>query len=93
VSLDIDRLAELAHIKLDPKAKEKLSKDLEGILAYVEQLKEVDTKNIAEMSHVFDAKNVYRPDVIVTADVRDKILKHAPEVEGKFLRVPKIVER
>jgi aspartyl/glutamyl-tRNA(Asn/Gln) amidotransferase C subunit len=44
VSLDIDRLAELAHIKLDPKAKEKLSKDLEGILAYVEQLKEVDTK-------------------------------------------------
>jgi aspartyl/glutamyl-tRNA(Asn/Gln) amidotransferase C subunit len=45
------------------------------------------------MSHVFDAKNVYRPDVIVTADVRDKILKHAPEVEGKFLRVPKIVER
>lgn len=93
MSLDIDRLAELAHIKLDPKEKEKLSKDLVGILAYVEQLKEVDTKNVPEMSHVFDAKNVYRADQVVTANVRDKILKYAPETEGRFLRVPKVVER
>lgn len=93
MSLDIERLAELAHIRLNPDAKEKLSKDLAGILAYVEQLKEVDTKSVVEMSHVFDAKNVYRADEVIVADVRDKILKHAPEVEGKFLRVPKVVER
>lgn len=93
MSFEIDKVAALAHIKLSPEESAKLGKDLESILKYVEQLKEIPTDNVKEMSHVLDMTNVFRKDEVIPADVRDKVLKHAPATEGKFFKVPKVVER
>jgi len=93
MSFNIDQVAKLARIRLKPEEKERLSKDLESILKYVEQLKQVDTRNVAETSHVLDLTNVFRKDEAKPSQVRDEVLKHAPEREGNFFKVPKVVER
>lgn len=93
MSFEIEKIAALAHIKLSPEEVQKLGKDLGSILKYVEQLKEIPTDDVEEMSHVLDMTNVFRKDKVVPEDVRDQVLKHAPSTEGKFFKVPKVVER
>ena len=93
MSFEIDKVAELARIKLKPAEKNKLADDLKSILAYVEQLRQVDTKSAAETSHVLDLTNVFRKDEVKPSDARDKVLESAPARQGKFFKVPKVVER
>ncbi len=93
MSFDIDKVAELARLSLKPEEKQKLEKDLEAILGYVKKLEALDTKNIQPMSHVLDLENVFRPDEVKPSEVRDKALKYAPLTDGKFFKVPKVVER
>ena len=93
MSLEIEKVAALAHIKLKPEEIEKLGKDLNSILSYVEQLKEIPTDDVKEMSHVLDMTNVFRKDEVIVSDARDKVLKYAPSTEGKFFKVPKVVDR
>ncbi|HTL48164.1 MAG TPA: Asp-tRNA(Asn)/Glu-tRNA(Gln) amidotransferase subunit GatC [Verrucomicrobiae bacterium] len=93
MSFQIDKVAELARIKLKPAEKAKLEEDLKSILAYVEQLRQVDTKNVAETSHVLDLTNVFRKDEVKPSEVRDSVLESAPARQGKFFKVPKVVER
>lgn len=93
MSFEIDKVAELARIKLKPSEKTKLEGDLKSILAYVEQLRKVPTDQVAETSHVLDLMNVFRQDEVRPSEIRDKVLEHAPARQGKFFKVPKVVER
>ena len=93
MSFEIDKVAELSRIRLKAGEKEKLGKDLASILTYVEQLKEVDTAHAAETSHVLNLMNVFRKDEEKLSQVSDAVLKHAPDREGNFFKVPKVVER
>ena len=89
--IDIDQVAELARLNLKPEERKKLAEDLEHILAYVDQLQELDTKNVPPTSHVLAMENVFRPDRTKASDVRDEVLNHAPKREGKFFKVPKVI--
>jgi len=93
MSFDIQKIAELARLHLKPEEKDKLGKDLNAILAYVEQLKELKTEGVEPTSHVLNLENVYRADEAVQSTVRDKALKHAPQAEGSFFKVPKTVDK
>lgn len=93
MSFNIDHVAKLARIRLKPEEKDRLSKELSSILEYVEDLRKVDTRNVAETSHVLDLTNVFRPDEAKPSKVRDEVLKHAPAKEGNFFKVPKVVDR
>lgn len=93
MSFEIDKIAELARIRLNPDEKQKLEKDLAAILAYIEKLKTLDTGSVEPTSHVMDLKNVFRPDKVVPSDVIDLVLDHAPAREGRFFKVPKVVDR
>lgn len=93
MNFEIEKVAELARLNLKPEEKEKLRKDLEAILGYVEQLKKIDTQRVEPTSHVLNLENVFRPDVVKSSEVRDETLQHAPQREGKFFKVPKVVER
>ena len=93
MSFQIEQIAELARLSLKPEEKEKLKKDLEAILAYVEQLKSVPTDSVEPTSHVLNLENVYRSDKVRPSDVREDVLKHAPRREGNFFKVPKIIEQ
>lgn len=90
---EIEQIAELARLSLKPEEKARLKKDLESILAYVEQLKTVPTEAVEPTSHVLNLENVFREDSVRPSAVRDEVLKHAPEREGNFFKVPKIIEQ
>ena len=89
----IERVAELARLNLKPEEKQKLEKDLGAILDYVKKLDKIDTENVEPTSHVLDLENVYRKDEVHISNAAEKALEHAPHAEGRFFKVPKIVQR
>jgi aspartyl-tRNA(Asn)/glutamyl-tRNA(Gln) amidotransferase subunit C len=93
MAFNIEKIAELARLNLKPEEKKKLEKELDPILNYVKQLDSLDTKNVEPTSHVLNLENVFRKDEVKVSEVRDKVLDHAPQREGKFFKVPKVVER
>jgi aspartyl-tRNA(Asn)/glutamyl-tRNA(Gln) amidotransferase subunit C len=89
----IERVAELARLNLKPEEKQKLEKDLRAILAYVQKLTTLDTKAVEPTSHVLNMENVFRADEVKLSNAAEKALEHAPQTEGSFFKVPKIVQR
>jgi aspartyl-tRNA(Asn)/glutamyl-tRNA(Gln) amidotransferase subunit C len=93
----VARIAALARIKLSEGELEAMVPELNGILAWVEQLGEVDVAGIEPMTAVIPNQQRLRDDV-VDADpltgggVRDKILANAPAAEHGFFGVPKVIE-
>ena len=89
----IEKVAELARLNLKPEEKAKLEKDLGAILDYVQKLSALDTKGVEPTSHVLNLENVYRKDEAKASDAAEKALEHAPHADGRFFKVPKIVQR
>jgi len=85
-------VAHLARIDLKPKELEKLSQQLEEILGLIDKLKEVDIKDIAPTSHILPINNVLRDDKPAESLASDKALENAPQRQGNFFAVPKIIE-
>ena len=93
MDFNIDKVAELARLSLKPEEKAKLSKDLNNILRYMKQLEALDTREVEPTSHVLNLENVFRKDEVKLSGVRDEALARAPSKEGKFFKVPKVVDR
>jgi aspartyl-tRNA(Asn)/glutamyl-tRNA(Gln) amidotransferase subunit C len=64
---------------------------LESILGYVSQLEQVDTTGVPETTRAVEVTNVTRQDGVNPTPVREEILNQAPQREGDFFRVPKIL--
>ena len=90
---DVRKVAKLCRLEIPEDDIEKYSNQLEGILEYIAQLERVDTLNVPPTTRAVEVVNVLREDTIVSSnsDVRDKILDLAPQREGEFFRVPKIL--
>ena len=85
-------MADLARIKLDDSEKEGLTKDIDSILAYVDQIKEA-TVNMDYTPVPGAVHNVFRDDMTITTppESREAILNEAPDREGDFVAVKKII--
>lgn len=92
MKIDIKHIADLARVTLTKAEEEKFSTDLESILAYVEELKEVDTSSVAPMTGGTDLVNAFRGETAQVSEVRKNIVESFPEAEEGFLKVPKIFE-
>ena len=90
---NIDKIALLARLNLSGEEKSVLARDIEKILGYVGELSKLDTKNIEPTSHVLPMENVFREDERKASRVRDDVLAHAPEREGHFFKVPKVIDQ
>jgi len=88
----IEHLAELARIELDKKEEEKLSKDLEKILEYFGELKELDTANIESMAGGTWETDVFRDDAPERTPDTGKGKSQFPEAENGYLKVPPVFE-
>ena len=90
---DVRKVAKLCRLEIPEDDIEKYSNQLEGILEYIAQLERIDTLNVPPTTRAVEVVNVFREDNIVSSssDVRDKILDLAPQREGEFFRVPKIL--
>lgn len=89
---EVEKLAQLARIKLDDAEKQSLTKEIDSILAYVDQIKkatvDVDYTPVPGAVH-----NVFRPDVArtISSEDRERLLNEAPDREGEFVAVKKII--
>src|SRR5690349_14962122 len=89
---DIEKLAQLARIKLTDGDKASLVKEFDSILGYVDQLKKVNVSMDTE-GRVGAVKNVMRADVAEDSgpEDRERLLAEAPRREGDFIAVKKII--
>jgi aspartyl-tRNA(Asn)/glutamyl-tRNA(Gln) amidotransferase subunit C len=88
----VAHIATLARIKVPEIELDAIARELDGILHWVEQLKEVDTTNVEPMTGAVRMALPRRKDEITDGNCRDKILANAPEVAHGFFVVPKVVE-
>lgn len=94
---DVDRVAELAHLELTRNESVSMLRDLNAILDYVAELGEVDTSGIVPLAQVTElieaGSSALRPDILRPSLDRETVLKQAPESNGVFFKVPKVIER
>ena len=91
---DVEHVARLARLALSEEEKERYTAQLESILEYIDKLNQLDTKNVPPTTHVIPLSNVWREDRVEADRFGDPaaILKNAPESEGPFFKVKKIIE-
>jgi aspartyl-tRNA(Asn)/glutamyl-tRNA(Gln) amidotransferase subunit C len=89
---ELEHLAKLARIELDPKEEEKLLKDLGAILDYFKELQELDTTNVAPMTGGTDLKNVFRGDTEHENTNRGAGTAAFPETKDGYLKIPPVFE-
>lgn len=106
---DVAYVAELANLELTAEERERMLRDLNSILEYVDRLSELDTENVEPMAQVSDRygvdesrKGSERFAYAAREDVKDGLraslpheeaVKNAPETDGTFFVVPKVIER
>jgi aspartyl-tRNA(Asn)/glutamyl-tRNA(Gln) amidotransferase subunit C len=96
---DVERVAELAHLELAADETPGMVHDLNAILDYVAELNELDTSGVAplaqvsEMSQGAGMANTLREDRPRPSLERAGVMPQAPESDGVFFKVPKVIER
>ncbi len=88
--IDINRLEKLAMVEVEDK--EKMAKDIEEIVKFVEMLNELDTSEVEATFNTLDISTPLRDDTPVKSDVIKTILEHAPKAKDGYFIVPKIIE-
>ena len=95
---DVARVAELANVELTPEESGGMLHDLNAILEYVAELDELDTANVLPLAQVSEltgasGASVLRPDETRASLDRGEVMAAAPESDGAFFKVPKVIER
>ena len=88
----VRHVARLARLRLSPNEEERVRADMDEMLAYVDKLNELDTKDVAPTAQVGEAGTPMRDDVVTNRPAPDEMLANAPAREGHFFKVPKIIE-
>lgn len=89
---EVEHVARLARLALTPEEKERMRSQLDAILAYIDKLRELDTTGVEPTSHAIPMTNVMREDEPRPPFPKEEMLANAPERDGDFFRVPKIIE-
>jgi aspartyl-tRNA(Asn)/glutamyl-tRNA(Gln) amidotransferase subunit C len=102
VSLEeVRRVAELANLELTLEEEPRMQRDLSAILEHIAQLGELDTSQVEAMAQVSDllgtasglSGEALRADVPRPSIARSAVMAAAPETDGRFFKVPKVIER
>ena len=89
----VDNLAKLSRLQFNDQEKEIIKKDLQRMIEFVDKLKELDTTGVEPLMHMSDSVNVLREDKVQGSISREEALKNAPDNDGVFIKVPKVIER
>jgi len=85
-------LADLASLELAPEELERMRRDLDAILAYVDKLSELDTSNVPPTAHVLDIPTPFRPDQVRDVLPVSEVVRNAPDHDDTSMIVPKVIE-
>jgi aspartyl-tRNA(Asn)/glutamyl-tRNA(Gln) amidotransferase subunit C len=95
MSLDpaaVARIATLARIKLSAEQQTAMAQELSGILDWIAQLDEVDTRETEPLRSVMEIRTAWRADVVTDGEQAENVLRNAPSRHGAYFVVPKVVE-
>jgi len=98
---EVLRVAELANLELTPDEVPRMQRDLNAILGHIAQLNELDTAGVPAMAQVGEMLGAapeltgarLRPDAVRPSLDRKAVMASAPETDGRFFKVPKVIER
>jgi aspartyl-tRNA(Asn)/glutamyl-tRNA(Gln) amidotransferase subunit C len=95
---EVKRVAELAHLELTAEETQGMLHDLNAILDHVAQLNELDTNSVPPLAQVSEldgagGKRSLRDDEVRPSLDRAEVMREAPESDGAFFKVPKVIER
>ena len=101
---DVAYVAELANLDLTDQERQRMLKDLNSILEYIDRLNELDTTNVPPMAQVSalggeagsgqsELSSAFREDALVPCLPHAEAMKNAPVTDGEFFKVPKVIEK
>jgi aspartyl-tRNA(Asn)/glutamyl-tRNA(Gln) amidotransferase subunit C len=88
----VQRIAHLARVKISSQEVKSLQRELNGILAWVDELNAIPTDNVEPLTSAGAAQLKMRPDVVTDGNRVADIMKNAPKSEDCFFLVPKVIE-
>jgi aspartyl-tRNA(Asn)/glutamyl-tRNA(Gln) amidotransferase subunit C len=88
----VRQVAKLARLALNDQQIHEFSTQLSAILGYIEKLNQLDTSTVEPLAHCLPVHNVFRDDVVKSSLGTKKVVANAPETDGQFFLVPKILE-
>ena len=89
----VNHLAHLSRLHVAPEKMDKLVTDMQDLVVFVEQLNALDTTGTDPLMHMGDAVNVLRKDEVNGSITREDALLNAPESDGAFFKVPKVINK
>ncbi len=89
----VENLAKLARLSFNEQEKNEIRSDLQQMISFVEKLKEVNTEGVEPLLHMSANVNILREDIVEGSISRDEALKNAPEADGIFFKVPKVIKK
>ena len=87
----VKHVAKLARLSVDDTDLPRLAGQLESILGYVTKIEQVNVTGVEPLAHALPLHNVLRDDVPGPALPLEKVLQNAPETDGPFFAVPKVI--
>ena len=88
----VRKVAKLSRLELTEGEVEEFTGQLSAILDYVEKMNELDTQDVEPLAHCLPIGNVFRPDRARESLGTEKVLANAPQRDGDFFKVPKILD-
>lgn len=88
----LHKIAHLARLDVVPGEEADLLNSLNSVLTWMEQLNEVDTTGVEPLTHISAEINVLRDDTVGNHLSREQALANAPQQDGQFFEVPKVLE-
>jgi len=89
----VENLAHLARLRFNEEEKIAIQVDLQKMIAFVEQLKEVDTTGVEPLLHMSYTVNVLREDIVQGSVTREEALLNAPLPDEFFFKVPTVIKK
>jgi aspartyl-tRNA(Asn)/glutamyl-tRNA(Gln) amidotransferase subunit C len=88
----VRKVARLSRLELTEAEVEEFTGQLSAILDYVEKMNELDTDNVEPLAHCLPVSNIFRADSVKVSLGTEKTLANAPQRDGEFFKVPKILD-
>jgi aspartyl-tRNA(Asn)/glutamyl-tRNA(Gln) amidotransferase subunit C len=88
---EVKYIAKLAKLNFREEELEEFTKQFNGILTYMDTLNEIDTEDVEPLSHPVEGVNVLRADIRLKSSDSEEALNNAPETDGTYFLVPKII--
>lgn len=89
----VDNLSNLSKLSFNEQEKQAIKTDLEKMITFIEQLQKVNITGIEPLQHMSTATNVLREDVLKGSVSKAEALQNAPETDGHYFTVPKVIKR